>query len=98
MEKKAEGEGEEVTYKFDKETKELGEHFDQLLASLDEGIEEADEKIAQAEADLEWEEDEPTAALDSAATSGVVTENDETHLLDTGEKSNKVFLMPNGET
>jgi len=68
------------------------------LASLDEGVDDDNEKIARAETKMEWDEESPSAAMDSTATSGVVAETDEKHLLDTGEKSNKVFLMPNGET
>ena len=48
----------------------------------------------QFEYDEDWDDSCPSAVMDTCATSGSATPKDKQALIETGEKSLKVFLLP----
>jgi hypothetical protein len=79
---------------------EIEDKFEKLLSEINELCQATEEKIWKAEendAAQDIVEMGPFGYLDSACTSGVVTEEDQKYLVDTGEISTKEFTCPQGD-
>ena len=79
---------------------EMEQEMDKVIADFDQINESIDKIIAKAEyteIKTETTHNPPSAVYDSGATSGVAAPHDARHLIATGQKSNKIFVIPNSE-
>ena len=78
---------------------EIEDKFEKLLSEINKICQATEEKICRAEeseAAQDIKEIGPFRYLDSVCTSGVVTEEDSKHSVDTGEIPTKEFTCPKG--
>jgi len=74
--------------------------MDEMLSEFDQMNEAIDNMLSKSDTVVQWkEEDEvmPNGIFDTGATSGAAAEKDAKYLINTGEMSDKIFIIPNSE-
>jgi hypothetical protein len=74
--------------------------MDEMLSEFDQMNEAIDNMLSKSDTVAQWkEEDEvmPNGIFDTGATSGAAAEKDAKYLINTGEMSDKIFIIPNSE-